>query len=305
MAANVIIANEALQIELIQTQARVANINVAIETIIPNVRIAGYCIQIEINNVGINGDQFFDTNFDTNIGPILKKGFRKVAELNSLEGLSIEGNLIDVTTLFDTDLYRKFIINVKDTGQLICSGFFYPGDLAGQISMFEDMNNRLIDNYTIEYFFGMSEGTWTFDALVSNYEVGSMVGEAVHFMSTLKVTGMAYLGNIESGGADSIIFVGPDQINELTAIQYIRLYSVDEKKYIIKFTTDDTFAVHVVAGNHYICYWIDDVFKGYLESDIPSELFNIFVDIPQKVSVKMWELDKTPKWYEFMLTRTV
>lgn len=301
MAANVIIANEALQIELIQTQARVANINVAIETIIPNVRIAGYCIQIEINNVGINGDQFFDTN----IGPILKKGFRKVAELNSLDGLDIVGDLIDVTTLRDVDKYRKFILNVKDTGQLICSGFFYPGDLAGQISMFEDMNNRLIDNYTIEYFFGMSEGTWTFDALVSNYEVGSMVGEAVHFMSTLKVTGMAYLGNIESGGADSIIFVGPDQINELTAIQYIRLYSVDEKKYIIKFTTDDTFAVHVVAGNHYICYWIDDVFKGYLESDIPSELFNIFVDIPQKVSVKMWELDKTPKWYEFMLTRTV
>jgi hypothetical protein len=131
MATDVKVSSLNLQTEFTASQVNVASLNICPEVIVPNVKVVAVSIQVEIAEFGLVGDELDDGI----IGTILKKGFDMVQEIKSIEGVSIDGKLIDVSTL-QTDKYREYIANINDAGLVVISGFFYPGDLQGQEEMF-------------------------------------------------------------------------------------------------------------------------------------------------------------------------
>jgi predicted secreted protein len=121
-------------------------------------------------------------------GTVLKLGANSIAELNSIGGLSLSADSVDVTTLTSTDGFREFIAGYKDAGEVSLSGNFKPNDTNGQAALLTNFIDGSTDEYTIVFPEDLGY-EWSFDAFVTGYSTAASLDGQVTFEATLKVTG--------------------------------------------------------------------------------------------------------------------
>lgn len=121
-------------------------------------------------------------------GTTLKKGTTAIAELTSIDGLSVSADTIETTTLDTVGGYRTFINSLKDAGELSISGHF---NYTNHNTMLADFESGATNSYTIEFPDKLTtSGTkWTFSAIVTAFTTGADLEDLVTVEATLKISG--------------------------------------------------------------------------------------------------------------------
>ena len=122
------------------------------------------------------------------IGTTLKKGDVVIANLTSIDGVSISADTIESTNLSTEGGYRTFVNGLKDAGEVSISGHFGYDD---HNELLADFEASTLDAYTIEFpDRGTTTGTqWTFSAVVTAFGTSVELEDLISFEATLKVSG--------------------------------------------------------------------------------------------------------------------
>lgn len=114
-------------------------------------------------------------------------GGERVGSLTSIGGVAKSRDTIDVTALDNQDGYKEFLGGFKDGGEVSLSGHFDYAD-EGQKALeaaFED--DEAVE---CEIVFPTKLGCkWTFSGVVTAFETGAELEDAVSFDCTVKVSG--------------------------------------------------------------------------------------------------------------------
>jgi predicted secreted protein len=238
------------------------------------------------------------------VGTTLKKGINTVAELTEINGLDMSADTIDVTTLSSTGGFREFLTNFIDPGEVSIKGFFYPGDTNGQAAIYTAFSGKTIASYTITFPSTMG-AAWTFDGYVTKYKTGAMVDNAIPFEATIKVSGEPTLGTTASTGWSAFVLRDPTDATDATADAYVPTISASEYQYAVTFTTETSVRPKVTAASHTIKLYVDDVYVEDLTSGTAGTAIAFgAAGTVKKLTFKMWEDGKTPKYYDMMVHRT-
>lgn len=122
------------------------------------------------------------------MGTTLKKGETAIANLTSIDGVSVSSDTIETTNLSTAGGYRTFVTSLKDAGEVSISGHF---DYTAHNPLLTDFEDGSVDTYTIEFpDMGVTHGTqWTFSAVVTAFSTGVAMEDIISFDATLKVSG--------------------------------------------------------------------------------------------------------------------
>lgn len=122
-------------------------------------------------------------------GTTLSWNSQTVAELQSIGGVSLSADSVEVTTHQSPDRYKEFIQGLIDAGDFPLSGFFKPSDTDGQIAMLTDFNAGTMRECVVTFPAAMGT-TWTFNGFLTSYEIGEAnSSDGVPFSATIKITG--------------------------------------------------------------------------------------------------------------------
>ena len=122
------------------------------------------------------------------MGTTLKKGTEVIAELSSIDGVSVSMDTVETTTLDTEGGYRTFINGLKDAGEVSISGHF---SYASHKDMMADFEDGVSSPYTIEFpDIATTKGTtWTFTAIVTAFATSVSLEDLISFDATLKISG--------------------------------------------------------------------------------------------------------------------
>ena len=127
------------------------------------------------------------------IGTTLTVNSKTVGGLTSINGVEINADTIDVSSLDNATGYREKEPGFKDVGDVTVSGFL-DGDDAGQAECMTLLNSGAI--VACQIIFPQKIGkTWSFQASVVRFSTGAEVGNAVTFEASFAVTGQPTLGS--------------------------------------------------------------------------------------------------------------
>lgn len=157
-----------------------------------------------------------DSNATSGFGTHLFRAGYHVAELTSLNGVTMSGDAIDVTSHDSDDNAREYIRGMIDGGELSIEGNFIPTDTNGQIAMKGDLDSGTSRAY--EMVFPMSMGvSWEFDGIVSAFETDAPIDDKVSVSSTIKVSGKPSLNTTQSAGLTTpFLAVADNSANAIT-----------------------------------------------------------------------------------------
>ncbi len=121
------------------------------------------------------------------IGTKLMVNNKKVGGLNSINGIQINADSIDVSDFDNTSGYRDKIPGWKEVGDLTASGFL-DGDDEGQDECYALLASG--DVVPCQIVFPTKIGkTWSFNAGVVGFTTGAEIGDAITFEVTFAVSG--------------------------------------------------------------------------------------------------------------------
>lgn len=114
-------------------------------------------------------------------------GTQVVGSLKSIGGVKVSADTIDVTTIDNADGYKEFLGGFKDGGEVSLSGYFDYAD-AGQKALYTAFESGSVTECVITFPSAIG-AKWTFDGVVTAYETGAELEDAVSFDCTVKVSG--------------------------------------------------------------------------------------------------------------------
>ena len=129
-----------------------------------------------------------------------------VASLDSIGGVEISVDPVEVTTHDSPDAYKEYIAGLLDAGEVALSGFYNNEDATGQIAMVADAAARAVKAAVIT--FPKATGTtWSFNGLITSIKVGdAAVADGIPFSATIKITGKPTLAVAASAGLTTPFF---------------------------------------------------------------------------------------------------
>ena len=107
-----------------------------------------------------------------------------IANLTNIAGLSVSADMIDVTTHDSENAWREFVQGLKDAGEVVIEGNLVT-ETAANVLFTKFESGVVTEDCTIE----IGDITWTFDALIQDFETEAPHDDKASFTATLKVTG--------------------------------------------------------------------------------------------------------------------
>lgn len=122
------------------------------------------------------------------MGTTIKKGTTVIAELTSIDGVSVSADTIETTALDTVGGYRTFVTSLKDSGEISLSGHF---NYDSHNTLLTDFESGAVTSYTIEFpDVATTSGTkWTFSAVVTAFGTSAELEDLIGFEATLKISG--------------------------------------------------------------------------------------------------------------------
>jgi predicted secreted protein len=226
-------------------------------------------------------------------GTTLKWNGTALAELRSISGPGISFDTIDATHYTSASQFKEFIAGFGDGGEVGIEGSFIAGDTAGQIAFITDAWAKTVREAIITY--STVTVTWTFNAMVTNFEMQEPMDGLIGFTATLKVSGVPTLGITQE-----------DQLSGLTLTTATLFPSFDAAIYTYNAGTAGT-SVTVTptcAGADSIKVYADGVLVSSLASGGTSGAIAITVDANVKIEVKCVGTGKVDRTYTINLAKT-
>lgn len=119
-------------------------------------------------------------------GVILKREGTAVAEVKGVRGPGMSRNVVDVTS-FDSAGWREFISTLADGGTVSFTLNFNPS-VTSHDNLYADFADGELHEYSLD-FPDSGTSTLTFDCIVTNFEAGGELEQAVQANISLKLSG--------------------------------------------------------------------------------------------------------------------
>jgi len=228
------------------------------------------------------------------VGTKIKIGLNFIGDLSSIGSPSITQEELDVTTLDSEGGYREFIGGFKDPGEVSISGFFVPSDL-GQADIYAALESGDVQDFEIIYPAKLG-AAWSFQGIVTAFNVTSETEEAIGFEATIRVSGKPSLNFGASSGLSGLSLTGAG--GSLSP-------SFDNGTYYYTFAgvTDPSFTVTATAANHSLKLYVDGQYQEDLTSGQPSSAIPFETAESRKVTIIAQETGKTSVVYEVVVTK--
>jgi tail tube protein len=122
------------------------------------------------------------------MGTIFKKGTTAIAEIKSIDGISVSSETIESTALDNANGYRSFVTSLKDGGEVTLSCNF---NFTSHNPLLLEFENGTTSTYTIEFpdRLTTSGSKWTFSAVITAFSTSVELEDLVGAEITLKVSG--------------------------------------------------------------------------------------------------------------------
>jgi predicted secreted protein len=121
--------------------------------------------------------------------------YHTITNVTSISGPTLSRDTIDVTSHSSTGGYREFINGLKDGGEVSFDLLYDPDDVTHNTNT-TTPNMGLLALYdsgaTWEFTITFTDDTstvWTFDAVVTSFEITAGIDDALKASVTLKVSG--------------------------------------------------------------------------------------------------------------------
>ena len=233
-------------------------------------------------------------------GSVLKIGALTVAKLSTIDPPEMSKEEIDVTTLDSTGGYREFLPGFRDGGMLNLEGFVILGD-TGQDGLKDNYDGDDLESFTIELANGE---TVTFDGYVSKYKRGTAtVNEAIKFTAEIRASGVVEYASTASTGWSAFVLRDSTDMADATALASVPAIAASEYQYAVTYTTEATVRPTATAASHTMKLYIDDVYIEDLTTATAGTAIAFGAGDVKKLTIKAWEEDKTPKYYDLMVHR--
>ena len=145
------------------------------------------------------------TGAKSGFGVKLNRNAVAVAEIISINGLSLKQSTKEVTNHDSTDRWAEFVAGIKSADDIKIKGNFLPGD-TGQAGLLADFADGLAHVYQIAFPAGFG-ATWDFSAIITAFTPGDFsVDDALTFDCSMKVTGKPVLNLTYSTGLTTPYF---------------------------------------------------------------------------------------------------
>lgn len=236
------------------------------------------------------------------IGTILNIGVTPVGKLTKIGNPEMSKGEIDVTTLGSTGGYKEFISDFRDGGNLTFEGFAIAGE-AGQDAMKANFDGEANATFTIVTPDG---STTTFSGYVSKYKkYDAAVGQALTFSGEIRVSGVVSYSAVASTGCSAIEVLKIDGTTPLTAVSSVPAFAVGKFAYTVQYTTETLISITATnaAANTTMQLYVDGVYLEDLVTAAESSDIAMSVASSKLLEVVVWQTDKSPLTYSFMVTR--
>ena len=227
------------------------------------------------------------TSAKSAFGVALARNGNTIAELTNIGHPSLSMDTADVTNHQSSDQYKEHIGTLLDGGEVAIEGNFISSDSDGQIGLVTDLNNRTAQSFVITFPTSIT-ATWTFSALVTAFEIGSMTQEGtMTFSATLKVTGKPVLAITASNNLTDL---------SITTATLYPAFAAGTYEYVATSTVDTcTVTATFVAGT---CTLTANGASQTLTSGVASSTIDLGSDGDMtEIVVKIQETGKTVKTY--------
>lgn len=236
------------------------------------------------------------------LGTTISIGGVNIGVLTSINSPELSADTIDTTTLDVADGYRTCEQGLKDAGEVSVSGHFDTGD-AGQIALKTAFDAGTLAAVVITFPTALG-ATWTFNAIVTKYKSGeATLEDTLGFEATVKISGKPVLGTSPSTGASAITFTKVDGSTALTAYALTPAFAIGTFTYGATYTTETAFKPKVTAASHTIQIFVDDVFIETISSGVAGSDIAMAAVGAKRVRAVVYESGKTPKTYNFTVSR--
>lgn len=214
-----------------------------------------------------------------------------IAGLTSINGVSLTAETLDTTTLTSNGRYREFTGGFKDGGEVSISGYFEPGDVDGQVAVYDAFEAGLAIPFSIIYPQGAS---WSFNGVVTGFNTSADLEDLIGFEATIKVSGKPTLNFAASEGLTNLVLSG-------TGGTLSPAFDADTRYYTFAGVTADAVEIVATGTGQTIKMFIDGAYVKDLVSGSDAE---VDVEIGStKITIMANETGKSPKIYEVVVVK--
>lgn len=214
-----------------------------------------------------------------------------IAGLTSINGVSLTAETLDTTTLTSNGRYREFTGGFKDGGEVSISGYFEPGDVDGQVAVYDAFEAGLAIPFSIIYPQGAS---WSFNGVVTGFNTSADLEDLIGFEATIKVSGKPTLNFAASEGLTNLVLSGAG--GTLSPA-----FDADTRYYTFAGVTADAVEIVATGTGQTIKMFIDGAYVKDLVSGSDAE---VDVEIGStKITIMANETGKSPKIYEVVVVK--
>lgn len=226
-------------------------------------------------------------------GTVLSWNSQTVAGLDSINGIEVSVDTVDVTTHDSPDAYKEFIAGLLDAGEVTLTGFFDQTDTNGQLAMMTDMAARTARTAVIT-FPATTGTTWTFTGLITNLKIGDAgVDSAIPFTATIKVSGKPTFAVAVSAGLTTPFFA----ISESAVIAPAPSATVYEYvATVLNGVASVTVTPTATAG-------VITVEGAVVATGVASSAIALSAGVIKDVAIVVTETNKAPKTYTVHIVR--
>lgn len=214
-----------------------------------------------------------------------------IAGLTSINGVSLTAETLDTTTLTSNGRYREFTGGFKDGGEVSISGYFEPGDVDGQVAVYDAFEAGLAIPFSIIYPQGAS---WSFNGVVTGFNTSADLEDLIGFEATIKVSGKPTLNFAASEGLTNLVLSG-------TGGTLSPAFDADTRYYTFAGVAADAVEIVATGTGQTIKMFIDGAYVKDLVSGSDAE---VDVEIGStKITIMANETGKSPKIYEVVVVK--
>jgi hypothetical protein len=122
------------------------------------------------------------------MGTIFKKGAVTIAELTSIDGVSISADTIETTDLSSPNNYRTFLPSLKDGGEVSLSGHY---NYTAHNPLLADLDTGAVGTFTIEFPDRLTTtgSKWTFSGVITAFSTSVELEDLISMECTIKISG--------------------------------------------------------------------------------------------------------------------
>lgn len=228
-------------------------------------------------------------------GTKIRIGANFIAELETIDGLDLSAETIDVTTLDSNGAYREFIGGFKDGGEVALTGFFNPSDV-GQDAVYDAFEAGTTDAYAIIFPSALG-AQWDFNGVVTGFKTSVEKEGVISFEATVKVSGKPTLSISASadGTALAVTAAGGTLSPTFAAGRYYYTFSG---------VTAASATITLTAAGQTMKLYVDGVYSQDLTSGAASAAIALTLNVGKKLTIISQEAGKASKVYEVIVVKT-